>query len=196
MRKEYMPVTKIQINASRAVAEEFMLRCASVLNPTFFAVVQELMEVLQKDGHIPSVYNVYSKPTNSHTSYGRLANVSLAAHAINTSTIFMECIDRRMPLDQLTMIACLGHDIGKIPRYLKLVDGTYSRIKHARASALVVQDLIGARIPLQQAELIVDAIRFHHENGSGLIWEKVVNADRRAREREEFTIITSGGITK
>jgi len=184
--------TQINICQTSAGVDEFIRRCACVLNTTIFAIVQDVMEMLLSEGHIPSVHQLYPSSGKLSSPYSRLASVNLIAHSINASAIILENIDRRMPLDQLSVLACVSHDIGKIPRLLKMVDGAYSRVKHARASANALQDLIGGRIPPRQSELIIDAVRHHHEyRNFGPIWENLVKADQLAREKEEFLLMST-----
>lgn len=125
-------------------------------------------------------------------AYELQGRVKLLEHSINVATICRD-LAGGMIIGNLSVIAGLGHDCGKLP---DLHPGRYAAVMHAHWSAEYVRKVIGGRLVEAQADAVVTAIRYHHVAGDGAVQRVLREADGRAREEEMLTVVgraTRGG---
>lgn len=166
--------------------------CTAYLAPCHQNVIWEILFTLENEGHIPSVFCKYpcKKSSAAIDSYSLLSQVSLIEHSIHVVQEITTLIAPRLPIFPLGVIAALGHDIGKIPRICNRLPGEYTKIKHARAGALAVGELLRGKLGPLETSVVIEAINYHHEDrNAGPLLNLLKQADREARAEEEVTCI-------
>ncbi|MBT0666433.1 HD domain-containing protein [Geobacter pelophilus] len=167
---------------------EILESCTSILPPAHLAVAVDILAILDKEGYVSSIYNKFpqSRATGTTSTHSILAKISLRDHSIHVARKFQAMVDHRQLLYPLGIIACLAHDIGKIPRICNQLPGEYTMTKHARAGAVAMERLIDGRLTTREALAVILAIRHHHDcnTNASPILDLLRRADCEARDDE------------
>lgn len=147
-------------------------------------VCEQILQLLDREGDCPSVVSVRGDVEGAwdENTYRILAQTTLLDHSLNVA----EQVVRLLSEDQAwhvipdTMVAALGHDLGK----LKSQTGSlYTTGEHPLAASKPL-----AGIPkfnkLSRKEEILRAIRLHHKMPEGLLGKTLKKADQSARQKE------------
>ncbi len=147
-------------------------------------VCEQILRLLDREGDCPSVVSVRGDVEGAwdENTYSILAQTTLLDHSLNVA----EQVVRLLSEDQAwhvipdTMVAALGHDLGK----LKSQTGSlYTMGEHPLAASKPL-----AGIPrfnkLHRKEEIIRAIRLHHKMPEGLLGKTLKKADQLARQKE------------
>ena len=147
-------------------------------------VCYQLLLLLEKEGDCPSVVNAAddveaSWDSNTYTLLGR---TSLLDHTLNVA---MEAINllRNEKAGHVipdTLVAALGHDLGKLP---SIKGHLYSLGEHPLAAGRVLAEIKEFK-QLARKEEISRAIKLHHKRPEGLIGQTLKRADQLARQKE------------
>lgn len=143
-------------------------------------VVLEVMRILDEKGDVSSV--VKGKMDGYELNedlFGILERVSLVEHSVRVARKVFEMGVSGIWEPQ-AVLACLAHDLGKIPEY----HGKYYSLgDHPVISVAVLKEIELFR-GLSFAEEVEKAILYHHRTGKGELVEILKKADRLAREEE------------
>ena len=127
-------------------------------------------------------------------TYRILAKTTLLDHSLNVAEQVVKLLSDNQAWHVIpdTMVAALGHDLGK----LKSAQGSlYSLGEHPLAAGAIISGLPGFK-ELSRKEEILRAIKLHHKMPEGLLGKTLKKADQLARQQEleSWTgIETSGG---
>jgi len=144
----------------------------------------QILSLLEIEGQCPSVVNAADDVEASwdSTTYDLLGKTSLLDHSLNVA---MEAIKILIKEDAThvipdTLVAALGHDLGKLP---SVKGHLYSLGEHPLAAGRV---LVG--IPefkqLKRKDEISRAVKLHHKKPEGLLGGTLKKADQLARQKE------------
>jgi len=145
----------------------FVAPNARVLGALALKAVQEILTILDKEGDCPSVVNREYQETDPlvRNYFTELAAVTLREHSLNVARESLHLLkqghsDYQMLLGR-TLIAALGHDLGKLP---SAQSGTRSRLEyttanHPMASYQLLEPLV-KNLPYGQD--VLAAVRQHH----------------------------------
>ncbi len=127
-----------------------------------------------------------------------LSGVSLRDHTLRTTRIAMQILcdrygEKPVAYVPVMLIAALGHDLGKIPRFRG--NGKYAKADHPVTSAAIVADLFPELIHTHTLGVALQAIREHHQVGKDQVALMLKEADGRARELEIAASDRTGAIT-
>ena len=143
--------------------------------------LKEVLTLLDLKGECPSV--VSGEPVRDETSfssYELLSRVTLRDHSLNTGREAFGLIKESYPDYEMvlgkTLIAALGHDLGKIPSNRNYLTG-YHPIRSAQILESIVKDL-----PYRNE--VLKAVRNHHLKSSDSFTTLIKEADYRARDKE------------
>ncbi len=144
-------------------------------------VVEGILELLDREGDCPSVVNSHGEIEASMETgtYNRLARVTLREHALDTANEMLRLVDPG-PMTPMTIIAALGHDLGKIPTYRQQL---YSLGDHPVISVTVLDKVPGFSEMPNRGDIIT-AIRDHHRKPIDFFSIKLKEADQEARKKE------------
>jgi len=159
---------------------QFWQRCqAEITAVEVREIIWELLCFLDRYGVISSVRSQHA----AKGMYRLQGTVSLIDHTLNVAEI---CLDKRRGIvGDLSVIAALGHDFGK----MKIVhQGPYTEIMHTHWGAECVAWLIGGRLIDRQEEAVVSAVRNHHLPGDEPVLQAVRKADKDARVKETNSV--------
>jgi hypothetical protein len=148
-------------------------------------VINNILTLLDMEGGVASVvsgqYETESKIPED--TYKMLAMITLAEHTIHVAEEMINLVPYGPNLPP-ALIAALGHDLGKIPKYRKQY---YSLGDHAFISMTVLEGIQGFK-ELIYADEILQAVRDHHLKPKNFLGEKLKEADTKARRRELIEI--------
>ena len=147
-------------------------------------VVYQILSLLDKEGNCPSVVNASNDVEASWDSntYSLLGKTTLLDHTLNVAIEAVNLLkaDNAGHVIPDTLIAALGHDLGKLP---SIKSHLYSLGEHPLAAGRVL-----AGIPefkqLARKEEIDRAIKLHHKRPEGLLGQTLKKADQLARQKE------------
>lgn len=148
------------------------------------AVCGQILQILDQDGHCPSVVSMNGDVEGSwdENTYQLLARTTLLDHSLNVAEQVVQLLGESESWHVIpdTMIAALGHDLGK----LQSVRGhLYSTGEHPLAAGLPLGRLAGfAKLP--RKDEILQAIKLHHKRADGLLGKTLKKADQLARQKE------------
>ena len=169
--------------------------------PPRLAVVKEILHLLDTDGDCPSVVNItaltptpekesdYVKQrtpaTDKSSTYDILRMCTLREHSLNVAQEIevTSTGDIRVPF---FIIAALGHDLGKMPRF---TGSGYVTGDHPINSKEILENNISSFSDLFDGdkENILTAVRNHHQSDNKDEWTmRLISADRECRERELY----------
>ena len=154
---------------------------ARVLGKRGLDVLEEILSILDTQGDCPSVVSgeqVRDEALSS--SYELLARVNLRTHSLNAAREAFRMIKESYPDHEMvlgkTLIAALGHDLGKIPSSGKYLTGDHP-IRSAHVLESIVKDL-------PYGNEVVKAVRNHHLKANDSFTTLIKEADHRARDKE------------
>ena len=147
-------------------------------------VCYQILSLLDEEGDCPSVVNASADVEASwdSTTFTLLGKTTLLDHTINVAVEAVNLLkaDKADHVIPDTLIAALGHDLGKLP---SIKAHLYSIGEHPLASGRVL-----AGIPeykqLARKEEIDRAIKLHHKRPEGLLGQTLKKADQQARQKE------------
>ena len=146
----------------------------------------DLLDLLSYEGNCPSV--VTKKYANETAK--ALSTVTLLSHSLNVTENLANLYKKYYRHDgdftffvQQVLIAGLGHDLGKIPKFITTWQ---SRFRHPQVSAEVILNLLEKhRADPPWKERVLYAIRQHHAAvGNNRLTEWLSKADSDARRCE------------
>jgi len=157
----------------------------------FLEPLNQILSILDRYGNCPSIVQKDRKSLQrvnneiDSNGFGALSKISLLEHSLNTAAILIE--DRKTgnidykEMMGVMLIAGLGHDLGKIPRFSP---GGYKTIDHPFISQKILSGILPDK--LNSRDMILTAVRDHHfpsrgENGLTAILK---SADHKARAKE------------
>lgn len=144
-------------------------------------VLTNLLTLLDAEGSVSSVVSGQNETESKipKNTYEMLAQVSLVEHTINVAEEIIKLAPYGPILPQ-AIIAALGHDLGKIPKYRNRY---YALGDHPFISVTVFESIQSFK-ELVYAEDILKAVRDHHIKPKEQLGEVLKEADQRARRRE------------
>jgi hypothetical protein len=148
------------------------------------AVCIELLRRLDREGQCPSVVNVQGdvEAVWEQNTYRILAKTSLLDHSLNVAEQVVKLLSDNQAWHVIpdTMVAALGHDLGK----LKSAQGSlYSLGEHPLAAGAIISGIPGFK-ELSRKDDILRAIKLHHKMPEGLLGKTLKKADQQARQQE------------
>ncbi len=148
------------------------------------AVCGQILKLLDREGECSSVVNIQNDVEGSwdENTFRLLGRTTLLDHSLNVAEqvvqLFSDANDWHVIPD--TMVAALGHDLGK----LESVRGyLYSTGEHAVAAGRPLAAIAGFN-ELRRKDEILQAIKLHHKRPLGLLGKTLKQADQKARQIE------------
>jgi len=148
------------------------------------AVCGQILQILDQEGNCPSVVSMTGDVEGSwdENTYQILGRTTLLDHSLNVAEQVVRLLGESESWHVIpdTMIAALGHDLGK----LQSVRGhLYSTGEHPLAAGLPLGRLAWfAKLP--RKDEILQAIKLHHKRADGLLGKTLKKADQLARQKE------------
>ena len=147
-------------------------------------VCYRILSLLETEGGCPSVVNAADDVEASwdSTTYDLLGKTTLLDHSLNVALEVIGILrkDDAQHVIPDTLVAALGHDLGKLP---SIKSHLYSLGEHPLAAGRVL-----AGIPsynhLARKDEISKAIKLHHKQPQGLLGQTLKKADQQARQKE------------
>ena len=143
-----------------------------------------ILLMLEKEGDCSSVVNAADDVEASWDSntYTLLGKTSLLDHTLNVAreTIKLLLKDDASHVIPDTLIAAMGHDLGKLP---SIKGHLYSLGEHPLAAGRVLAEITSFK-QLSRKEEISRAIKLHHKRPEGLLGTTLKKADQLARQKE------------
>jgi hypothetical protein len=152
-------------------------------------ICYQLLRMLEAEDPCPSVVNPSndveaSWDTNTYKMLGRTSLLDHSLHvAEQTIALLIDAKAHHVIPD--SMIAALGHDIGKLPTNRTHL---YSLGEHPLAAGRVLAEIKLFK-ELSRKEEISKAIKYHHMRPEGLIGKTLKKADQKARQQELEKIV-------
>ncbi|BHH83451.1 HD domain-containing protein [Desulforhopalus sp. 52FAK] len=147
-------------------------------------ICYQLLRMLESEDPCPSVVNPSndveaSWDTNTYNMLGRTSLLDHSLHVAEQTIDLLIAAEAHHVIPD-TMIAALGHDIGKLPTNRTHL---YSLGEHPLAAGRLLAEikLFGQ---LSRKEEISKAIKHHHMRPEGLIGKTLKKADQKARQLE------------
>jgi len=147
-------------------------------------VCYQILLLLEKEGNCSSVVNAADDVEASWDSntYTLLGKTSLLEHTLNVARATIKLLvgdDARHVIPD-TLIAALGHDLGKLP---SIKGHLYSLGEHPLAAGRVLAEIASFK-QLARKDEISMAIKLHHKRAEGLLGKTLKKADQLARQKE------------
>ncbi len=148
------------------------------------AVCLEILRLLDREGQCPSVVDVQGdvEAAWEQNTYQILGKTTLLDHSLNVAEQVVKLLSGHQAWHVIpdTMVAALGHDLGK----LKSVRGSlYALGEHPLAAGAIISAIPGFK-ELGRKEDILRAIKMHHKMPEGLLGKTLKKADQQARQQE------------
>jgi hypothetical protein len=148
------------------------------------AVCCQILQLLDQEGHCPSVVSMNGDVEGSwdENTYQLLARTTLLDHSLNVGEQVVQLLGESESWHVIpdTMIAALGHDLGKLQ---SMRGHLYSTGEHPLAAGLPLNRLAGFK-NLPRKDEILQAIKLHHKRPDGLLGKTLKKADQLARQKE------------
>jgi hypothetical protein len=150
--------------------------------------VNRIMEILERYGDCPSVVDTTADSEKRvATRVGDiLSKVTLRDHTFNVVRIALRLLKDSYhdPVGYIppTIIAALGHDLGKIP-HLRSQD-KYVKADHPLTSVSIVEEIFEKDEDAHWLKMVVKAIGEHHQSATDQLSEVLKEADGKARQME------------
>ena len=151
--------------------------------------INAMVNILKEDGGCPSIVQVgYDSETEEVPRIEEiLSHVSVRDHTFRTTRIAMKLLNDRygekpVAYVSVMLIAALGHDLGKIPRFRR--EGRYVKADHPVTSAGLVEGLFPELSGTHTLSVALTAIKEHHHMTKDQVCMMLKEADGRAREIE------------
>ncbi|HHL33170.1 MAG TPA: metal-dependent phosphohydrolase [Desulfobulbaceae bacterium] len=177
---------KFQFQSPRATA--FMVQISR--GPCFKkfpeqkAVCGRILQLLDREGRCPSVVDLKNDVEGNwdENTFQLLGRTSLLDHSINVAEqvaqLLADADDWHIIPD--TMVAALGHDLGKL---ISMRSYLYSTGEHPLVAGRPLAGIAGFN-ELRRKDEILQAIKLHHKKPQGLIGRTLKAADQKARQKE------------
>ena len=179
-------IEKFELVHPRARSFASQLRSWSFFNqaPGQRAVCLEIVRLLDREGQCPSVVDVQGDVESAweQNTYRILAKTTLLEHSLNVAQQVVKLLSDHQAWHVIpdTMVAALGHDLGK----LKSARGSlYALGEHPLAAGAIISGIPGFK-ELSRKEDIIRAIKMHHKMPDGLLGKTLKKADQQARQQE------------
>lgn len=179
-------IEKFELAHPRSRSFASQLRTWSFFNqaPGQRAVCLEIVRLLDREGLCPSVVDVQGdvEAAWEQNTYRILAKTTLLDHSLNVAEQVVKLLSDQQAWHVIpdTMVAALGHDLGK----LKSARGSlYSLGEHPLAAGAIISGIPGFK-ELSRKEDILRAIKMHHKMPEGLLGKTLKKADQQARQQE------------
>ena len=158
--------------------------------------IDALLSILDDHGDCPSVVQLWGDKEQEEIGnvYSLLSQISLLDHSLNVAEkIVGEIMERKVKDPEMLvgklLVTALGHDIGKIPKFITA--SQYSKGDHAYLSYLVLKNAI-LTDNFPQREEILNAVREHHYKVEKGLTGQLRKADHMAREMEAEQLAARG----
>jgi len=179
-------IEKVELVHPRSRSFAGQLRTWSFFNqaPGQRAVCLEIINLLDREGQCPSVVDVQGdvEAAWEQNTYRILAKTTLLEHSLNVAEQVVKLLSDNQAWHVIpdTMVAALGHDLGK----LKSARGSlYALGEHPLAAGAIISGIPGFK-ELSRKEDILRAIKMHHKMPEGLLGKTLKKADQQARQQE------------
>lgn len=147
-------------------------------------VCSHIVQLLDREGGCPSVVNVQgdAEAAWDENTYRILAQTTLLDHSLNVAEQVVQLLseDQAWHVIPDTMVAALGHDLGKLS---SARGSLYSLGEHPLAAGKPLVTIPGFK-ELFRKEEILRAIKLHHKMPEGLLGKTLKKADQLARQKE------------
>ena len=180
-------IEKFELVHPRSRSFASQLRTWSFFNqaPGQRAVCLEILRLLDREGQCPSVVDVQGdvEAAWEQNTYRILAKTTLLDHSLNVAEQVVKLLSDHQAWHVIpdTMVAALGHDLGK----LKSARGSlYALGEHPLAAGAIISGIPGFK-ELSRKEDILRAIKMHHKMPEGLLGKTLKKADQQARQQEQ-----------
>ncbi len=150
--------------------------------------INRIMELLERYGDCPSVVTTITDAKRSEVSRIEdiLSKVSLRDHTFNVTRIALGLLTNAYhdPVGYIpiTIIAALGHDLGKIPHLRS--QGTYTKADHPPTSVSIIEGIFEKDMGAHWLKVVTKVIGEHHQSTTEPLSELLKEADGRARQME------------
>ncbi len=150
--------------------------------------INRIMELLERYGDCPSVVDTITDSERGEvTRIGSiLSKVTLRDHTFNVTRIalrlLMDTYHDPVGYIPVTIIAALGHDLGKIPELRG--QGPYVKADHPPTSVSIVEGIFEKDKDAHWLKMVAKAIGEHHQSATDQLSELLKEADGRARQME------------
>lgn len=159
--------------------------------------VEEILLYLDEHGNCSSLASFHSREwakTAHQKSMDIYAQVDLWEHSIHVAEamIHLTETDDLLPLTAKGIIAALGHDLGKIPKY-------YDKYKHSEPHQIASIGCLEAMkyvTALPSWPEIREAVQLHHDRSNSQLAKYLAEADQMARRRELNEYIDHDGALR
>jgi len=179
-------IEKFELAHPRSRSFARQLRTWSFFNqaPGQRAVCLEIVRLLDREGQCPSVVDLQGdvEAAWEQNTYRILAKTTLLDHSLNVAEQVVKLLSDHQAWHVIpdTMVAALGHDLGK----LKSARGSlYALGEHPLAAGAIISAIPGFK-ELSRKEDILRAIKLHHKLPEGLLGKTLKKADQQARQQE------------
>ena len=152
--------------------------------PEHKTVCGRILQLLDREGGCPSVVDLKNDVEGNwdENTFQLLGRTTLLDHSINVAEqvaqLLSDADDWHIIPD--TMVAALGHDLGKLTSMRSYL---YSTGEHPLVAGRPLAGITGFN-ELRRKDEILQAIRLHHKRPQGLIGRTLKTADQKARQRE------------
>lgn len=144
----------------------------------------QILSLLEDEGQCPSVVNAADDVEASwdSTTYDLLGKTSLLDHSLNVAMEAIKILKKEDAAHVIpdTLVAALGHDLGKLP---SVKGHLYSLGEHPLAAGRVLVGIPEFKL-LSRKDEISRAVKLHHKKPEGLLGETLKKADQLARQQE------------
>jgi hypothetical protein len=153
-----------------------------------FEGIKRIMELLERYGDCPSVVDTITDSERGEvTRIGCiLSKVTLRDHTFNVTRLALRLLKDTYhdPVGYIpvTIIAALGHDLGKIPELRS--QGTYVKADHPPTSVSIVEGIFEKDKDAHWLKMVAKAIGEHHQSATDQLSELLKEADGKARQME------------
>ncbi len=177
---------KFQFQSPRATAFMEQISKGPCFNkfPEQKAVCGRILQLLDREGGCPSVVDLKNDVEGNwdENTFQLLGRTTLLDHSINVAEqvaqLLSDADDWHIIPD--TMVAALGHDLGKLTSMRSYL---YSTGEHPLVAGRPLAGIAGFN-ELRRKDEILQAIKLHHKKPQGLIGRTLKTADQKARQRE------------
>jgi len=160
----------------------------SLLKNQMLEGINQVMDLLEKYGDCPSVAFAPVDSERSELARVRdiLMNVTLREHSFHVTRIALGLLNNtyKDPVGYipLTLIAGLGHDLGKIPALRK--EGAHAKADHPRVSVAILERIFAGDVKSHWFSVVRKAVAEHHESTTDPFSTMLKEADGKARQLE------------
>ena len=148
------------------------------------AVCCQILKLLDQEGECPSVVNIQNDVEGSwdENTFQLLGRTTLLDHSLNVAEQVVQLLSDANDWHVIpdTMVAALGHDLGKLESARGYL---YSTGEHAVAAGRPLGGIAGFN-ELRRKDEILQAIKLHHKRPQGLLGKTLKQADQKARQKE------------